>query len=62
MFSPSGILQTEVAMKMLSKEFLVNLNLDVRQAWKEMYGQTVEESIRNDLIKDLGKPISNLIR
>lgn len=49
-------------MKMLSKEFLVNLNLDARQAWKEMYGQTVEESIRNDLIKDLGKPISNLIR
>ncbi|KAJ7377640.1 hypothetical protein OS493_027717 [Desmophyllum pertusum] len=57
----TGILETRVARILLSKEFLDKLLPDARQAWRQQYGETVEEYLKHSIIENLGKPLHDLI-
>ncbi|KAL9959270.1 hypothetical protein ACROYT_G032580 [Oculina patagonica] len=58
----TGILETQVAKILLSKEFLDELTPDVREAWTQQTGQSVEDYLKHSLIQNLGRPLHNLIR
>ena len=58
----SGILETQVGKIILSEDFLNNLKPDVRQAWKRLYGHTVQEYLMHSLVQYLGAPLNDLIR
>ena len=57
-----GALETQVAKRIVSKEFLEKLVPEVRQAWTWRYGQTVEEYLKHSIVENIGRPLYDLIR
>ena len=60
--SPIGILEDDFVKLLLQPEFLKTLveNADERNSWEKKYGKSVNQSLRDSLVENVGKPIDDL--
>ena len=58
--SAKGIFEEEFVKPLLQPEFLKAIDADESNSWVKKYKKSVNESLRDSLVENVGKPIDDL--
>ena len=61
-FFPPGVLKEPFVQKLLDPSFYEGLTKEMRDEWKKRTGKTLESSMEEFLIQNVGAPMNGLFR